>query len=143
MNVTKLKQNQLLERQIKRDIESESILESMDLDNPFKKCLTFESVDTVTLDDKPEACNNCNGTGSVKSLFSSYECYLCYGTGYDLSDPIKLIKWQQLCMQWSKNKIRKLDHELHIAKTTEAERMERSMNEFYKDIKQKNHYRGD
>ena len=143
MDILKNKRQQLVKRQIERDKKSESILDVMHLENPYQRDLAFESAINVTLDDKPKKCAVCSGTGYIKSLFSSYECVGCFSTGYDLSDPIRLIKWQQLCMSWSKTKIRKLERDLQIATTTEAERMEKGISEFYNDIKNKNNYRGD
>jgi len=39
-----------------------------------------------------QKCPNCHGTGIVSGLFSKSECYLCDGTGFDLSDPVALVK---------------------------------------------------
>ncbi|MCG3884164.1 hypothetical protein I3271_05640 [Photobacterium leiognathi] len=142
MESSEIKRIQLIERQNRRNAESESILDSLGLDYQPSEHLILESADNVTLEDKPAKCKECSGKGKVKSLFSEYECFSCFGIGYDLSDPVRIMKWQQLCMSWSKTKIRKLERDLHIATTTEAERMEQGMNEFYKDIK-KNHFRGD
>ncbi|MEC6833036.1 hypothetical protein VXS06_14810 [Photobacterium toruni] len=142
MDSSELKRFQLIERQTRRDAENDSILDSLGFDYNQSDKLNLESADNVTLKDKPIKCKECSGKGKVKSLFSEYECFACFGTGYDFSDPVRLIKWQQLCMNWAKTKIIRLENDLHLATTTEAERMEQGMNKFYKDIK-KNNYRGD
>lgn len=45
----------------------------------------------------PPACANCNGIGTVPGLLhgAKFECYLCHGTGYDLTDPVRVIKHLQ------------------------------------------------
>lgn len=46
-------------------------------------------------DGKPGKCPNCGGSGQVAGLLKAYDCYLCEGTGYDLSDPVVVIKFLQ------------------------------------------------
>ncbi|HHF2868998.1 TPA: hypothetical protein ACPJZQ_004156 [Vibrio alginolyticus] len=65
----------------------------------------------VTLDNKPDHCPTCKGSGYTKSLFSKWECCSCFGIGYDLSDPVAVIKWQKLCLDWSKNRL--LEYRVH------------------------------
>ena len=43
-------------------------------------------------DGAPAKCSFCEGTGMVGGLFSKYGCGVCEETGYDLSDPVAVIK---------------------------------------------------
>lgn len=138
------KRLQLELRQYQRDQMSESILESMGLsDFSDSNGFVCESCDDeVTINDKPLVCSNCKGKGVIKPMFYEFECDHCFGTGYDMSNPVKIIKWQKLCMSWSKEKVTKLRSDLYTASTNKRERMGDCMDAFYKEAKLKN-YKGD
>jgi len=42
----------------------------------------------------PELCKSCNGTKVYKGIFNVTECASCDGTGFDLSNPMAIIKHQ-------------------------------------------------
>ena len=73
-----------------------------------------------------EKCPHCHGTGMVSGLFSQAECYLCDGTGFDLSDPVVLIKHllaggRKLRIQYNA-KVRELKDVIELMGPEEVER---------------------
>lgn len=130
------KRRHLALRREDRDKNNDSILRyySGDLDDSPK---VIESDAVVDIATPPPKCSECNGSGSVKTLFSRWECSLCHGTCYDLSDPLAVIRWQKACMEWSKSKIRLLGNQLHMATTTESERTEKCVEKFYERTKRR------
>lgn len=128
------KRQALADRAARRDSESVSILETMGLepvqDSPELDLHDFRE-DEITLESKPAKCKTCYGQGTVKGLFFRRECDDCYGTGYALSDPIAIIKWQKLCMAWAKQTIKNQREQLKMATTTEEERLEESIQRAY------------
>ncbi len=138
--IVNLKRQHLEQRQRKRDQEHNSILEQFDVElepaaevQIVKNCSDAE----VTLDDKPMPCKFCNGKGWVKSLFNRWECDSCFGTTYDLSNPVAIIKWQKLCLEWARNEVLDTRKALLYATTTSEERQAAAVEEFYKDARRK------
>lgn len=43
---------------------------------------------------RPDSCEHCNGTGVFIGIFSKDTCASCSGSGFDISDPLKVIQWQ-------------------------------------------------
>lgn len=138
--ITEMKRQSLEQRQAKRDSENASVLESLGLEAAEEPALEVsDSYEDVTLKSKPKPCPTCYGKGTVKGVCLTRECETCYGTGYSLTDPIALIKWQKLCMQWAKAKIREQEKQLHLATTTEEERLEESVKRSYSGAKYNKH----
>ena len=46
------------------------------------------------VNEKPVDCTHCDGTGSYVGLFKTDMCIVCNGSGFDISDPMKVIQWQ-------------------------------------------------
>ncbi|MGX9459412.1 hypothetical protein ACWU37_21010 (plasmid) [Photobacterium damselae subsp. damselae] len=141
---SEIKRRQLRQRQVDRDASNSSILESMDLaaNEPELTIDDDLSEEIEIFSFSPAICKACFGRGKIKPMFYELECSDCQGTGYDLSDAINLIKWQKLCLAWSKEKIISLRHQLKLAVTSEDERLEESISSHYSDIKN-SRYRGD
>lgn len=138
--IADLKRQHLEGRMRKRDQEHDSILEKFDVE--IEPDASQQVVDNcsdvdVTLDDKPASCKECGGKGWVKSLFNRWECDVCFGTTYDLSNPIAIIKWQRLCLDWAKNDVLESRKALLEATTTSEERQAHAVEEFYKDARRK------
>ena len=125
----------LKERARKRDSATPSILESYGFEDPNQqqeKQVLSNLIDAdPALQDKPLPCPTCGGKGWIKSVFSNWECAACFGTTYDLSNPIAIIKWQKLCMDWAKRDVQRTREALYRATTTEAEREENAIQEFH------------
>ncbi|MDC5753571.1 hypothetical protein [Vibrio europaeus] len=88
-------------------------------------------------------CWACNGEGVVKGLFGSSECFSCEGTGFDLADPIAIIKQQNEWLSWSRKTIirqrRQLaKHERPDGRTSEQKEAD-AVEEFYKSSKTNKH----
>lgn len=66
-------------------------------------------------------CSVCNGKGSVQGLFSRSECFACDGTGYDLSNPVAIIKHQRRLLSWAKAEIMKARRQRDAARDTRTE----------------------
>ncbi|WP_432773881.1 hypothetical protein [Vibrio parahaemolyticus] len=137
--VTESKRLHLEARQRKRDAANSSILDhfEVELDDESKDVIARCADAEVTLNDKPKPCELCKGRGWVKPLFVKYECDACFGTTYDLSNPIAIIKWQRLCMEWAKNDVLENRKALLYATTTEQERQAATIDDFYKDSNRK------
>ncbi|EGQ9864776.1 hypothetical protein MZJ31_004448 [Vibrio parahaemolyticus] len=138
--ISDIKRSQLEQRQRERDERSPSILdtfEGIELTDEREALANRLQDADVTLDDKPDRCPTCNGTGYTKSLFSKWECCSCFGTGYDLSDPVAVIKWQKLCLDWSKNRLWEYRVALIKATTTEEERLASEVESFYENARRK------
>ncbi|WP_413113375.1 hypothetical protein [Thaumasiovibrio sp. DFM-14] len=135
--LAKHKRNQLESRIEQRNEANNSILDAMGLALEDSDAISLVDTDDseVGLTDRPKTCKECRGRGVVKPMFFEFECPACYGTGYDLSDPIRLIKWQKLCMEWAKDRIGSLKKTLYLASTTVDEREADSMEAFYSDSK--------
>ncbi|CAH0543142.1 hypothetical protein [Vibrio marisflavi] len=104
-------------RRKKRDKNNPSILDSFPKvqDKP-------EPAKPKTAGDKLKKCPSCDGSKKIEGLFRSFECAVCEGTGYDLSDHVNIIKYQQQCMDWAKTRITALQVELRNARMTDEER---------------------
>lgn len=133
---TSIKAAALAMRQKNRDENNGSILDSMGLEAEVVS-MELEDVDRVDISNPPDKCTTCDGKKYVKSLFSQWECASCFGTGFDLSNPVAVIKWQSACMDWSKKrisdqlaKIRRLEEP-----RTDEERHAEAVQEFYSDAK--------
>lgn len=138
--IADLKRLQLQNRKLKRDQENESILEQFDVElEPDAEQQVIENCSDadVTLEDKPAPCKACGGKGWVKTLFSRWECDTCFGTTYDLSNPIAIIKWQRLCLDWAKKDVVESRRALLYATTTSKERQANAVEEFYQDARRK------
>lgn len=133
--ITEQKRASLEERAKKRDSATPSILESLGFDDPNlqqeQQVISNLADADPALSDRPALCPTCVGKGWVKSLFRKWECSACWGTTYDLSNPIAIIKWQKLCMDWAKRDVQRTREALYRATTTEAEREEQSIQEFH------------
>lgn len=133
--IAEQKRATLEERVKKRDNATPSILESYGFEDPNQQqeqqVLSNLADADPTLRDRPAPCPTCRGKGWVKALFGKWECSACWGTTYDLSNPIAIIKWQKLCMEWAKRDVQRSREALYRATTTEAEREEDSIQEFY------------
>ena len=128
--ISELKRVHLDNRRVERDKNNVSILEQ------FPQSLSstpevIESEAKVDISTPPPKCTSCNGSGYLNSLFSRWECSSCHGTRYDLGDPLAVIRWQQSCMDWSKQKINRLNHQLLVANKTEAQLTEEAMERMY------------
>lgn len=138
--ITDLKRQHLEGRVRKRDQENKSILDQFNIDpesDAEQRIIESCSDAEVTIDDKPAPCKACQGRGWVKTLFSRWECDSCFGTTYDLSNPIAIIKWQRLCLDWAKKDIYESRRALLHATTTSEERQAHAVEEFYKDARRK------
>lgn len=130
-----IKRQHLLDKIRVRDQRNESILDRMGLkpinDENALICDSAEEPD-VDIKKKPKLCSKCHGQGTIKPMFFVMECDSCYGTGYDLTNIIYLIKWQKLCLDWSKKKLLQLQDDVYKLSTTPEERMADSMDQLYK-----------
>lgn len=135
--IAKSKSRALSERVARRNKENQSVLDQMGVSYRSSEDLHCEDIGQVSISDKPSNCAACGGKGKVKSLFSYWDCADCFGTGFDMTNPIAVIKWQTACMDWAKAELVKLRSEVYRLSTTEAERKEKDLNEFYKDAKRK------
>lgn len=132
--IADFKRRQLQDRQRKRDQENDSILGQFDVEldqEAIENCSDVE----VTLEDKPLHCKACGGKGWIKSLFSRWECDRCFGTTYDLSNPIAIIKWQKLCLEWARSEVVESRKALLNATMTSSEREANAVEEFYKNAR--------
>lgn len=131
--IIELKRQALIERRDRRDSQNKSILETMGLEQDINSEIESNRTDDreITLECKPSICTTCKGYGKIKPMFYWFECSDCHGTGYNLLDPISIIKWQKLCMSWSKEQINLLRHQLVMTTTTEEQRLERSIMNSY------------
>lgn len=134
----RIKRDHLKGRQEKRDKDTPSILPHFgnELDDEQQTVSRCSDVD-IQMEDKPDKCSNCNGRGWVKGLFENWECSVCFGTTYDLSNPIAVIKWQKLCMEWAKKDVIDSRYKLKQMTTTPEERQEGAVHEFYSGSKRK------
>ena len=136
-----LDKSELIENRIRdRNEKNTSILDSMGFDYPSKASIEIQdSNDEVTIKDKPAVCCKCFGRGVVKPMFYYIECAECFGTGYDLSNPLSIIKWQKLCLKWSKTKITSLQNEVRKLKPMSDEEKQKAMgfvmDRFYENSK--------
>ncbi|MCG6387468.1 hypothetical protein [Vibrio fluvialis] len=126
----------LIQRQMKRDQENGSILDALGLevDSPTLEMADVESVD---ISNPPPKCAMCNGAKVVRAIFSKWECSACFGTGFDLSNPIAVIKWQNACLDWSKGEItglRQKNRELADTRTKEEKESD-AIDKFYANTK--------
>ncbi len=137
MDLSEEKREQLERRARARDERSKSVIDSLGLGEYVESPQVGELVDVdgITVADKPKPCAECNGTGQIKGLFSRFECNACFGTTFDLSNPIAIIKWQSACLAWAKEEVRRARADLYLATTTEAERTAKAVEVFYKDAK--------
>lgn len=128
------KSTHLEQRQQRRDSLNSSVIEALHLNFEVPKQLSNEPIPSTSISaqDKPEDCAVCNGEGKVKSLFNAYECGSCHGTGFDLSEPLKVILWQSACLSWAKQTILKQRHTLKTAHLTRAENEQAARDKMYK-----------
>jgi hypothetical protein len=85
-------------------------------------------------------CPNCQGKKIIAGVFSSSECYLCDGTGYDLTDPLVVIKHQAALLAWAKDTL--LKQRKQIDKLTNPQpkpNMADAIENFYRDAKRNKH----
>ncbi|EGR1298301.1 hypothetical protein EAF56_20150 [Vibrio alginolyticus] len=131
-----LKAAALIQRKQKRDEENSSVLDSLGLE-PVGTPMEMQDVEDVDISTPPAKCPTCNGSKYVKSLFSKWECAECYGTGFDMSNPIAVIKWQSACMDWARDRISRQGAEIKRLKDprTDEERHAEAVEEFYSDAK--------
>lgn len=133
------KRRHLEQKRIDRDERNDSILDNFDFDTEeaeqgvIKHC----SDASVSLEDKPPECPTCNGKGWVQSLFSRWECDACFGTTYDLSNPVAIIKWQRLCMEWAKKDVIKSRLDLQTATMSNEQKEAKAIDDFYQTAKRK------
>ena len=62
---------------------------------------------------KPDCCEVCNGTGVYEGLLKRYECESCYGSGFDVSDPVAVIKHQANIIKSGRSYYASLQKEFH------------------------------
>ncbi|UTZ44517.1 hypothetical protein [Vibrio campbellii] len=139
-DIADLKRQHLESRKQKRDQENKSILGQFDVElEPDADLQVIESCSDaeVSLDDKPAPCKACCGKGWVKPLFFRTECDRCFGTTYDLTNPVAIIKWQQLCLEWAKKDVKENRRALLHATTTSEERKAKAVEGFYQDARRK------
>ena len=88
-------------------------------------------------------CWACNGKRVVEGLFGNSECFNCEGTGFDLAEPLKIIKQQSEWLKWSKETIIRLRKQLaKIEKPdirTDKQKEADAVEEFYKNSKTNRH----
>ncbi len=88
-------------------------------------------------------CWACNGKGVSEGLFSKSECFNCEGTGFDLAEPVAIIKKQNEWLEWAKETIiaqRRENAELKKLDTrTDGEKEAAAIEVFYKDSKMNRH----
>ncbi len=135
MDLSKEKREQLEQRMKARDERNESVLDSLGLSEFVENSPIGELVDIegVTVADKPEPCADCKGTGQIQGLFRKFPCSTCYGTTFDLSNPIAIIKWQNACLAWAKKEVQQVRNELKVAGMSEEERTAKAIEVFYRD----------
>lgn len=92
------KRNQLADLQAARRHNMPSILEGMSL-KVAPEPEPDSSVERPALRPCPGGCNK----GMVQGLLSKYECAVCDGTGFDMSDPVAVVK----ALMAGVNKLRK------------------------------------
>lgn len=119
----------------RRNEQNDSILDSMGLAGGESVSVSEVEAVEANVHERPLSCGNCKGTGKVASLFSKWECMECHGTGFDLSNPVAVIKWQTACMEWAKSELLTARHQLKLATTTKEEREAEAVNEFYRSAK--------
>ncbi|MCG9576130.1 hypothetical protein L1D14_07735 [Vibrio tubiashii] len=134
---SELKSVHLKKRIDTRNTNNISLIESLGLEEPSSNLDLSPVEANVSIDDKPDKCPTCKGRGQVKPMFYSIECNDCYGIGFDLSDPIKLIKWQSACLTWAKNRLKCQTNIINTLKTTSQEREEASQAKFYQSSNRK------
>lgn len=126
----------LAQRQNRRDQQNGSILDALGLEACTVQ-MEMADVEQVDIAIPPPKCTECNGTKVVKSLFSKWECASCFGTGFDLSNPIAVIKWQDACLAWSKREITGLRQKVREMSDTRTKEEKESdaIDAFYHDAK--------
>lgn len=131
-----LKAAALIQRKQKRDEENSSVLDSLGLE-PVSAPMEMQDVEDVDISTPPAKCVTCNGSKYVKSLFSMWECAECFGTGFDMSNPIAVIKWQSACMDWARERLSMQSAHIKRLKDlrTDEERHAEAVEEFYSDAK--------
>ena len=77
-------------------------------------------------------CKACHGEKKIKPMFIKQPCCECQETGYDLSDPIQIIKEQQIMLEKLKVVIIKQRNTIYDNCFSEEERMGMSVDRFYK-----------
>ncbi|EKO3439514.1 hypothetical protein NTE19_003406 [Vibrio fluvialis] len=97
-----------------------------------------ESPEVVSSDDSPApipVCAFCGGKGKVQGLFSKSDCFSCDGTGYDMSDPVRVVKHQKQLLEWARGAIVKArrDREAALDTRTDEEKHAAAVESFYKD----------
>jgi len=138
LSPTDLKSCHLNELIDKRNESNPSTIEALGLSEHNTASVELVACEgDVTVNDTPDRCNACNGRGVVKPMFYIQECGDCHGTGFDLSDPIKLIKWQSACLKWAKDRILLQGNHLKNLTKSAAELEEESVREFYVDSRLK------
>lgn len=90
------KRSQLAELQAARRLNLPSILDGMSLEVAPEP---DPSTELPALRPCPGGCNK----GMVQGLLSKYECAVCDGTGFDMSDPVTVVK----ALMVGVNKLRK------------------------------------
>lgn len=76
--------------------QAEAIRQQREAAAPSSMLAKFPPLDAEpraeAVEGAPFKCSFCNGTGMVGGLFSKCGCAACDETGYDLSDPVAVIK---------------------------------------------------
>lgn len=121
--IVDFKRQQLSMLRSRRIQEAPSVLErfKVEITTPVS-----QAADAAEKKSGVEKCPHCHGTGMVHGLFSASECYLCDGTGFDLSDPVALIKHllaggRKLRIQYNA-KVRELKDVIELMGPEEVER---------------------
>jgi RecJ-like exonuclease len=123
----------------KRNEKNVSILDTFDIHDDaleISESDALTSEGTVDIHCPPEKCPTCKGKGQTKGLFSFFECIACHGTGYDMTNPLYVIRWQAQCLAWSKTRINQQQKRIkELVALPEEERQAIAREQFYKDAR--------
>lgn len=80
-------------------------------------------------------CKPCKGKGMVKPMFHTMECQDCFGTGFDLKEPLALIRLQKKYLEQAKSLIVGLRKQLYELGLQDGESEQLAMDKFYRHAK--------
>ncbi len=139
-SLAKSKELHLIHRMQRRDQTHDSVLSALGIDeNQTTDVIDSDYYpnDEVRIDEPPPTCSECKGQKFVLGMFYKRECDKCKGTGFDLSNAIAVIKWQNLCLDWSKMTIKRQRHDITLLATSDEEREEKAQEKFYRHARLK------
>lgn len=80
-------------------------------------------------------CKACNGRKTIKPMFFELECTDCCATGLDISDPLAIIRQQQVYLAKARAVIISQRNTIYGLTVDQGDQMAESMEKFYSTIK--------